>query len=183
VELEYLDTVASPEQIPIDRTDIKIRCSGIRWHRLLDFLCVGFLRHFVSEEGASGILRHFAIEAQLINFVIRNCGANDIRRAELLPKGLGGLGDGAVMKHDARIDRGFRVPFPDPSEHRLGEDQASHLREEDHEDLARRRSVPGLVPGAGENRQKPAEFSSDETVDAALEIDLLADRRPSRSRR
>jgi len=74
-----------------------------RSHRLLDFLCVGFLRHFVSEEAACGILRHFIIETQLINFVIRNCGANDIRRAELLPKGLGELGEGAVMKHDAGI--------------------------------------------------------------------------------
>ncbi len=74
-------------------------------HALIDRLGVWCLRHLVSPEGVYLLLRHFIVESQLINFVVRNAGDDSIAGTELLPTSLDELYDNAVMEHDRNIYR------------------------------------------------------------------------------
>lgn len=60
-----------------------------------------------SPETAEMLLRHFVIETQLVNFVARNCGADDVAEVDLLPTSPDELGDhdgmNAVVLHDVNI--------------------------------------------------------------------------------
>jgi hypothetical protein len=65
-----------------------------------------FVTRWSSPEALELILRHFAIETQLINFVARNCGGA-VPEVDLLPRRAGELGDwhgmNAVVRHDANV--------------------------------------------------------------------------------
>jgi hypothetical protein len=65
-----------------------------------------FLTRWSSPEALELILRHFAIETQLVNFVARNSGG-DVPEVDLLPRRASELGDwhgvNAVVRHDANI--------------------------------------------------------------------------------
>jgi hypothetical protein len=80
------------------------RLTPVRWtaHRLMDRLCVWFLRRFVSPLAVELLIRHFVIETNLLNFIVRNT-ATPIEPVALRPTDLAGLGDKAVIEHDVNV--------------------------------------------------------------------------------
>ena len=80
------------------------RVLPFRWMPLpmMDFLCVWFLRRFVSVDAVELLIRHFVIETNLVNFIIRNT-AVDIEPVTLRPEKLRELGEQAVVEHDVNV--------------------------------------------------------------------------------
>ncbi|WP_214468123.1 DUF6999 family protein [Microbacterium flavescens] len=80
------------------------RVLPFRWMPLstMDRLCVWFLRHFVSPDAVDLLIRHFVVETNLVNFIIRNT-AIDMEPVTLRPETLAGLGDNAVVEHDVNV--------------------------------------------------------------------------------
>lgn len=80
------------------------RVLPFRWMplRTMDFLCVWFLRHFVSPDAVDLLIRHFVVETNLVNFIVRNT-AIDMEPVTLRPETLAGLGDQAVVEHDVNV--------------------------------------------------------------------------------
>lgn len=80
------------------------RLTPIRWtaHRLMDRLCIWFLRRFVSPLAVELLIRHFVIETNLLNFIVRNT-ATPIEPVSLRPTDLAGLGNKAVIEHDVNV--------------------------------------------------------------------------------
>ncbi|WP_018350386.1 DUF6999 family protein [Longispora albida] len=73
-------------------------------HRLMDRLCVWFLRRFVAPEAGALLIRHFVIETNLLNFLIANsAGAGKLPPVTLVPTTLRQLGDHAVIEHDINV--------------------------------------------------------------------------------
>ncbi|QOR70303.1 hypothetical protein IM660_17145 [Ruania alkalisoli] len=75
-----------------------------RWMPLstMDALCLWFLRRFVAPDAVELLIRHFVVETNLVNFIIRNTPA-DIEPVTLRPTTLAGLGDNAVVEHDINV--------------------------------------------------------------------------------
>lgn len=75
-----------------------------RWMSLetMDALCLWFLRRFVSPDAVELLIRHFVVETNLLNFLIRNSPAA-IEPVALRPVSLAGLGDHAVVEHDLNV--------------------------------------------------------------------------------
>lgn len=75
-----------------------------RWMRLttMDALCLWFLRRFVAPDAVELLLRHFVVETDLVNLIIRNTDAA-IEPVTLRPTTLSGLGDSAVVEHDVNV--------------------------------------------------------------------------------
>jgi hypothetical protein len=80
--------------------------------RALNWLGPRFMRRWCSPETLEMVLRHLAIESNLINFVARNCGADDVEEVDLHPTrsddlaehvGRDGTRLNAVARHDANI--------------------------------------------------------------------------------
>ncbi|GAB3651010.1 DUF6999 family protein [Glycomyces tarimensis] len=132
-----------PVARPISRLLVAIivvakRLTPIRWtaHTAMDFLCLWFLRRFVSPLAVELLIRHFVIETNLLNFIVRNAGDSGIEPVTLRPTGLAGLGDRAVIEHDINVYdvlaalgpgpvraraldfEGLEVPPLDPEPHR-----------------------------------------------------------------
>lgn len=80
------------------------RVLPFRWMPLptMDFLCVWFLRNFVSPDAGELLIRHFVVETNLVNFIIRNTDV-DMEPVTLRPENLAGLGDEAVVEHDVNV--------------------------------------------------------------------------------
>ncbi|MDN3242665.1 DUF6999 family protein [Glycomyces tritici] len=80
------------------------RLTPVRWtaHRLMDRLCLWFLRRFVSPLAVELLIRHFVIETNLLNFIVRNTDSG-IEPVALRPVNLAGLGDRAVIEHDINV--------------------------------------------------------------------------------
>lgn len=80
------------------------RVVPLRWMplRTMDALCVWFLRHFVSPSAVELLIRHFVVETNIVNFIIRNTPV-DIEPVTLRPTALSGLGDNAVVEHDVNV--------------------------------------------------------------------------------
>ncbi|WP_434810754.1 DUF6999 family protein [Microbacterium sp. bgisy189] len=80
------------------------RVLPMRWMplRTMDALCVWFLRHFVSPAAVELLIRHFVVETNLVNFIIRNTPV-DMEPVTLRPTALSGLGDNAVVEHDVNV--------------------------------------------------------------------------------
>ncbi len=80
------------------------RVLPFRWMPLpvMDALCVWFLRHFVSPSAVDLLIRHFVVETNLVNFIIRNTPV-DMAPVTLRPTALSGLGDSAVVEHDVNV--------------------------------------------------------------------------------
>ena len=80
------------------------RVLPFRWMPLgtMDFLCVWFLRRCVSPDAVDLLLRHFVIETNLVNFIIRNTPVG-IEPVTLRPESLSELGDQAVVEHDVNV--------------------------------------------------------------------------------
>ncbi|GIG66181.1 DUF6999 family protein [Phytomonospora endophytica] len=75
----------------------------VRAHGTMDRLCLWFLRHFVSPLAVELLIRHFVIETNLLNFIVRNAGATGARPVSLRPTTLAGLGNRAVIEHDINV--------------------------------------------------------------------------------
>jgi len=75
-----------------------------RWMPLamMDYLCVWFLRRCVSVDAVELLIRHFVIETNLVNFIIRNT-AVDFEPVTLRPEKLSQLGEQAVVEHDINV--------------------------------------------------------------------------------
>ncbi len=80
------------------------RVLPFRWMplRTMDTLCVWFLRNFVSPGAVELLIRHFVVETNLVNFIIRNTPV-DMDPVTLRPETLAGLGDQAVVEHDVNV--------------------------------------------------------------------------------
>lgn len=80
------------------------RLLPFRWMPLgaMDLLCVGFLRRCVSPDAVDLLLRHFVIETNLVNFIIRNTPVG-VEPVTLRPESLSELGDQAVVEHDVNV--------------------------------------------------------------------------------
>ncbi|MBD3940483.1 hypothetical protein IF188_02055 [Microbacterium sp. NEAU-LLC] len=80
------------------------RVLPFRWMPLgtMDALCVWFLRRFVSPDAVELLIRHFVVETNLVNFIIRNTPVA-MAPVTLRPETLSGLGDNAVVEHDVNV--------------------------------------------------------------------------------
>lgn len=80
------------------------RVLPFRWMplRTMDTLCVWFLRRFVSPDAVELLIRHFVVETDLVNFIIRNTTVA-MEPVALRPETLAGLGDSAVVEHDVNV--------------------------------------------------------------------------------
>lgn len=72
-------------------------------HATMDALCVWFLRRCVSPEAGTLLVRHFVVETNLLNFVVRNAGVPGLAEVALRPTTLAQLGDRAVIEHDVNV--------------------------------------------------------------------------------
>ena len=80
------------------------RVLPFRWMPLhtMDTLCVWFLRRFVSPDAVELLIRHFVVETNLVNFIIRNTPVA-MEPVTLRPETIAGLGDQAVVEHDVNV--------------------------------------------------------------------------------
>ncbi|WP_084039035.1 hypothetical protein [Demequina sp. NBRC 110053] len=80
------------------------RVLPFRWMplRMMDWLCVWFLRRGVSPDAVELLVRHFVVETNLVNFIIRNTPVA-MEPVTLRPTALAGLGDQAVVEHDVNV--------------------------------------------------------------------------------
>jgi hypothetical protein len=63
---------------------------------------VWFLRRCVSPDAVELLIRHFVVETNLVNFIIRNTPVT-MEPVTLRPETLAGLGDQAVVEHDVNV--------------------------------------------------------------------------------
>lgn len=75
-----------------------------RWMslRTMDALCLWFLRRFVAPDAVELLIRHFVVETNLVNFIIRNTETT-MEPVTLRPTTLAGLGENAVVEHDINV--------------------------------------------------------------------------------
>src|SRR5262245_47065077 len=73
-----------------------------RAHHTMDRLCVWFLHRFVSPTAGSLLVRHFLVETNLLNFLVRNTGVA-MSEVKLRPTSVRQLGDRAVIQHDLNV--------------------------------------------------------------------------------
>jgi hypothetical protein len=80
------------------------RVLPFRWMplRTMDALCVWFLRRYVSPDAVELLIRHFVVETNLVNFIIRNTPVK-MEPVTLRPVSVGELGDNAVVEHDVNV--------------------------------------------------------------------------------
>jgi len=91
-------------RVAVTAVSIAKRFVPRRWMSLetMDALCIWFLRRFVSPDAVELLIRHFVVETNLLNFLIRNSPAT-IEPVTLRPTTLAGLGDHAVVEHDLNV--------------------------------------------------------------------------------
>jgi hypothetical protein len=79
-----------------------------RAHRLLQRTICWFCRVFVSPEANQLILRHFATESNLLNFIRDNSGTTAARPLELYPQRVDDMLVHTFVQHDQELFRMFR---------------------------------------------------------------------------
>jgi hypothetical protein len=95
-----------------------------RAHGLLQWTICAFCRNFVSPEANQLILRHFATESNLLNFLRDNSGATDVRPLELYPRTIDDLLRHTFVEHDQELFRLMRELGPwDHSRRALSADE------------------------------------------------------------
>jgi hypothetical protein len=77
----------------------------LRAHATMDRLCVWFLRRFVAPDAVRLLIRHFLVETDLLNFVVRNARVPGLDEVRLRPTALADLGNRAVIEHDLNVYR------------------------------------------------------------------------------
>ena len=83
-----------------------------RAHRLLQRLICWFCRNAVSPEANLLILRHFATESNLLNFLLDNGDVADVRPLELYPLKIDDLLEHTFVRHDQELFRLMRELGP-----------------------------------------------------------------------
>jgi hypothetical protein len=93
-----------------------------RAHRLLQRMICWFCRNFVSPEANLLILRHFATESNILNFLRDNSKATGVPPLDLYPKTIEDLQKHTFVLHDQELFRMFRelgawdeAPWPKPA--------------------------------------------------------------------
>jgi hypothetical protein len=79
-----------------------------RAHRLLQRTICAFCRNFVSPEANQLILRHFATESNLLNFLRDNSGASHVPPLELYPRSVNDMLRHTFVDHDQELFRIMR---------------------------------------------------------------------------
>lgn len=81
-----------------------------RAHGFLQWTICAFCRNFVSPEANQLILRHFATESNLLNFLRDNSGAaaRDVKPLELYPRGVDDMLTHTFVDHDQELFRVMR---------------------------------------------------------------------------
>ncbi|MCP1367796.1 hypothetical protein BIS06_21500, partial [Halomonas sp. BBD48] len=77
-----------------------------RAHRLLQRLICWFCRHFVSPQASQLILRHYATESNILNFLIDNSDELNVTPIALYPRRIEDMGEASFVQHDQEL---FRV--------------------------------------------------------------------------
>ena len=83
-----------------------------RAHGFLQWTICAFCRNFVSPEANQLILRHFATESNLLNFLRDNSGARDVRPLELYPRKVDDMLRHTFVNHDQELFRVMRELGP-----------------------------------------------------------------------
>ena len=93
-----------------------------RAHRLLQRMICWFCRNFVSPEANLLILRHFATESNILNFLRDNSNAAHVPPLDLYPQKIDDLLAHTFVRHDQELFRMFRElgpwdesPWPKPA--------------------------------------------------------------------
>jgi hypothetical protein len=79
-----------------------------RGHALLQHMICWFCRNAVSPEANLLILRHFATESNILNFLRDNCGADDLPALQLYPQKIDDLLEHTFVRHDQELFRMMR---------------------------------------------------------------------------
>jgi hypothetical protein len=79
-----------------------------RAHRLLQRLICWFCRNAVSPEANLLILRHFATESNILNFLRDNCGGEGVPPLQLYPRRIDDLLEHTFVQHDQELFRMMR---------------------------------------------------------------------------
>lgn len=77
-------------------------------HATLQRLICWFCKHFVSYEANLLILRHYATESNLLNFLATNSQVPDTELVQLYPKKIDDMLDDSFVKHDQELFRLFK---------------------------------------------------------------------------
>lgn len=83
-----------------------------RAHGFLQWTICAFCRNFVSPEANQLILRHFATESNLLNFLRDNSGARDVQPLELYPRKVDDMLRHTFVNHDQELFRIMRELGP-----------------------------------------------------------------------
>ncbi len=85
-------------------------------HKALQSTICWFCRHFVSPEANQLILRHYATESNLLNFIIDNTPGNDVEPIALYPSNIGEMVTHSFVDHDQELFRVMRdIGAADPA--------------------------------------------------------------------
>lgn len=79
-----------------------------RAHTLLQRLICWFCKYFVSPESNQLIIRHFATESNIINFLYENTGPHDFPPITLYPKNISEMMVNTFVQHDQELFRVLR---------------------------------------------------------------------------
>ena len=80
----------------------------VRAPRLLQALICWFCEHFVSPEANVLILRHFATESNLLNFLIDNTPGANVEPVDLYPETVAAMHQASFVDHDQELFRTIR---------------------------------------------------------------------------
>lgn len=76
-------------------------------HQSLQRLICWFCRHFVSKEANLLILRHYATESNVLNFLAANSAVDHYQPVQLYPKSIDDMLDASFVEHDQQLFRLF----------------------------------------------------------------------------
>ncbi len=79
-----------------------------RAHKLLQRMICWFCKYFVSPEANQLIVRHFATESNILNFLYENTGPHDFPPVALYPKNIGDMMVHTFVQHDQELFRVMR---------------------------------------------------------------------------
>lgn len=79
-----------------------------RAHGFLQSMICWFCKYFVSPEANQLILRHFATESNILNFLRDNCGPTDLEPIKLYPKNINDMLTHTFVDHDQELFRMMR---------------------------------------------------------------------------
>ena len=77
-------------------------------HATLQRIICWFCSHFVSPEANELLLRHFATESNILNFLRDNSGRNNVEPVQLYPMTIGEMMTHTFVKHDQELFRVMR---------------------------------------------------------------------------